>query len=193
MFYEGDMEAKVLEIKKYPDKILSEISSPVEIFNDELKEFVQSMLATMYSAYGVGLAAVQVGVLQRIFVIDIDYDREKVIDANGNETYELSNFNPQVFINPKLSDLSGEVIHQEGCLSLPGLYEDVKRFESLKITFQDINGEKQSLLAKDILAICIQHENDHLNGKVFLDSMSPFKKSFFKKKYLKGLKINEEV
>jgi peptide deformylase len=181
-------EGELLNIHTFPDPVLTKKAEPVkpEEFNEELKELCKNMLYTMYDAPGIGLAAPQVGISKRIFVIDVDYNREETSEDSGEYTY--SNFNPRVFINPKFIVEDGETTYQEGCLSLPGVYEDVKRFEKITIEYQDTDGNTHSLEADELLSICIQHENDHLDGIVFIDRLSSLKKSFFRKKLIKEKK-----
>lgn len=174
-----------LDIVTYPSPILKKVASPVEHFNLELEELVKNMLYTMYHAPGIGLAAPQVGKSIRLFVIDIWYNREKITKADGTEEHRLSDFSPMVFINPVFKNKSGEVIHEEGCLSVPGIYEDVKRAELVSIDYQDITGAPQSLDADELLSICLQHENDHLDGIVFIERLSFLKKQLLEKKFLK--------
>ena len=171
-------EGKELEIVTYPDPVLTTVAEEVkpEEFNDELKELCKNMLYTMYNAPGIGLAAPQIGLSKRIFVVDVDYDREETSEGSGE--YTLSNFNPKVFINPKFKLKEGDITYQEGCLSLPGVYEDVKRYEHIVVEYQNTNGEVQEIEANELLSICIQHENDHLDGIVFIDRLSNLKKNF---------------
>ena len=184
------LEGERLAIKTYPDPVLKKIAIPVEEneFGDELTRLCFDMLYTMYHAPGIGLAAPQIGISKRIFVMDIDYDREEVELADGEITHKLSNFNPRVFINPQITDKEGEIVYQEGCLSLPGIFDDVKRFEQCKVTYQNLLGETEVLEAKDLLSICIQHENDHLDGVVFIERLSMLKKNLYSKKLIKQKK-----
>lgn len=177
-----------LKIYTYPSPVLKKVAGTVNEFNEELKNLCQNMLFTMYRAPGIGLAAPQVGVSSRLFVMDIDYKREKVTRADGSLDYNLSEFNPLVFINPVIENKKGEVLFQEGCLSVPGIYEEVKRSESITVKFQDWNGSHHSIDADELLAVCIQHENDHLDGIVFLERLSLIKKNLLTKKYLKKKK-----
>lgn len=179
------LEGEKLEIFTYPAPILKKIAKPVTEFNSELHSIIKNMLFTMYHAPGIGLAAPQVGVGLRFFVLDIWFDREKITHADGSEEYRLSEFSPMVFINPVFKQKSGEVIHEEGCLSVPGIYEDVKRAEIVTVEFQDIFGEHHEIEADELLAICLQHENDHLDGIVFIERLSFLKKQFLEKKFLK--------
>lgn len=185
-------EGQLLEIRTFPDPVLKKTAEPVkpEEFNQELKELCKNMLYTMYEAPGIGLAAPQVGISKRIFVLDIDYDREETSEGSGEFTF--SNFAPHIFINPEFTSQEGETTYQEGCLSLPGIYEDVKRFEKVTIKYQDINGEEHSLEADELMSICAQHENDHLNGVVFIDKLSSLKKSFLRKKLIKAKALKQK-
>jgi peptide deformylase len=164
------------------------VAKPVTKFDKELETLVQNMLYTMYHAPGIGLAAPQVGISIRMFVVDIDFEREEVTRANGKEEMEFTNLNPMVFINPVFTKKSGETIGKEGCLSVPDVYEEITRAEQIVIEYQDLKGEKRTLEADDLLAVCLQHENDHLDGVVLIDRLSPLKKKFFKTKLLKDKK-----
>ena len=174
-----------LTILTYPEPVLSKVAGPVTEFNAELKQLVKDMLFTMYHAPGIGLAAPQVGKSIRLFVLDVDYDREVVTNAAGREETRLSNFNPMVFINPVITGTAGTTTYEEGCLSVPGVYEEVKRHASINVKYQDLEGNFHELNADDMLSICIQHENDHLDGIVFIERLSNLKKNFYKKKMQK--------
>lgn len=178
------LEGTKLPILTYPDPILSAKAAPVTEFGPKIEQLVKDMLFTMYHAPGIGLAAPQIGESIRLFVLDVDYDREVVTTATG-EKVKLSNFGPMVFINPVITGTSGTSLQEEGCLSVPGVYEEVKRFESIHVKFQDMKGDFYELEADDMLSICIQHENDHLDGVVFIERLSNLKKNFYKKKMLK--------
>lgn len=182
------LEGETLPIFTYPAPILKKIAEPVTEFNSELKTFVKNMLFTMYNAPGIGLAAPQVGVSKRLFVLDIWFEREKITHADGSEEYRLSDFNPMVFINPVFKNKSGEIIHEEGCLSVPGIYENVKRAQLVSVEFQNINGEILEIEADELLSICLQHENDHLDGIVFIERLSLIKRQLLEKKFLKSQK-----
>ncbi|MBC7540134.1 MAG: peptide deformylase [Bacteriovorax sp.] len=179
------LEGEKLSIHTYPAPILKQIAKPVTEFNNELHAVVKNMLFTMYNAPGIGLAAPQVGVSLRFFVLDIWFDREKITLADGSEEYRLSEFSPMVFCNPVFKNKSGEVIHEEGCLSVPGIYEDVKRFELVTVEFQDMFGQHHEIEADELLSVCLQHENDHLDGIVFIERLSFLKKNLLEKKFLK--------
>ena len=120
--------------------------------------------------------------------MDIDFEREDVASSDENPKIRLSNFKPMVFINPVLTNPEGEIVHEEGCLSVPGIYEDVKRAEKINIKYQDLDGKTHSMEAREMLAICLQHENDHLDGILFLERLSLIKKNLLTKKYLKKKK-----
>jgi len=181
-------QGKELDIFTYPAPVLKKVAAPVTEFNEELKSLCLDMLYTMYQAPGIGLAAPQVGKSIRLFVMDIDYNREKITRADATIDYELSSFNPLIFINPVIENKEGEILYQEGCLSVPGIFEDVKRAESIIVKFQDWEGNHHSLEAKDLLSVCIQHENDHLDGIVFLERLSLIKKNLLMKKFMKKKK-----
>ena len=182
------LEGELLQIKTYPAPVLKKVALPVTEFNEELKKLCIDMLYTMYKAPGIGLAAPQVGHSIRLFVMDIDYDREEITKADDSVEYNLSNFNPMIFINPIIKDPKGETIYEEGCLSVPGIYEEVKRFETITVDYQDVDGNHHSINADELLSICIQHENDHLEGIVFLERLSMLKQNLLKKKFLKQKK-----
>ena len=159
----------ILNILKYPDPRLYTNASEVKNITSEIKTLISSMAETMYDAPGVGLAATQVNIHQKIIVIDISEDKNNLL----------------VLINPLLLESKGEKINQEGCLSVPEVFEKVKRADWIKISALNENGEKFELEAKGLLAVCIQHEMDHLEGKVFVDYLSNLKKNRIKKKLIK--------
>ncbi len=187
------LEGKNLDIHTYPDPVLTKVALPVTEFNSELEKLCIDMLFTMYHAPGIGLAAPQVGKSIRLFVLDVKYKRDVIENDDGSEDYKLSGFQPMIFINPVIKEKIGETTYEEGCLSVPGVYEEVKRYEKIVIDYQTISGEKKSLEADGLLAICLQHENDHLDGIVFIEKLSPFKKNFFKKKLTKNKKNNKAI
>jgi peptide deformylase len=169
-----ELKGELLPILTYPDPILTKVAVPVTTFDKELEKLVEDMLFTMYHAPGIGLAAPQIGKSIRLFVMDVDFDREEVTNAEGKTEMRYSNFNPRVLINPVIKG-SGDKI----------LYEEVKRFEHITVDYQDLQGSKHTLEADELLAICLQHENDHLDGIVFIERLSNLKKQFYKKKLLK--------
>jgi peptide deformylase len=182
------LEGEKLEIFKFPAPILKKTAVPVVKFDQDLRTLVNNMLFTMYHAPGIGLAAPQVGASIRLFVIDIWYDREKITLADNTEEYRLSGFSPMVFINPVFKNKTGEIVHEEGCLSVPGIYEDVKRAELVTMEYQDLHGETHMIEADELLSVCLQHEYDHLEGVIFIERLSLLKRQFIQKKFLKQQK-----
>lgn len=157
----------ILDILEFPDSRLRTIAKPVAVVDDEVRQLVDDMFETMYEAPGIGLAATQVNVHKRIVVMDLSEDRSE----------------PRVFINPEFEVLTDEVDqYQEGCLSVPGFYENVDRPQKVRIKAQDRDGQPYELIAEGLLAVCIQHECDHLNGKLFVDYLSTLKRDRIKKK-----------
>jgi len=152
----------VREILVYPDPRLREMAEPVAEVDDSIRALVEDMAETMYAAPGVGLAANQIGVLKRVFVIDIADDEEPS--------------NLMVFINPEIIDTTGTQTYQEGCLSFPGGSEEIKRAERVRVKALDLNGKPFELDAEGLLAVAIQHENDHLNGVLMIDKLGPLKR-----------------
>ena len=158
-----------------PDPILRKESEPVEKVDDQLRRLLDDMLETMYAAPGIGLAAVQVGILKRLIVIDISKDKEKK--------------DPLFLINPKIISKSKQTsIYEEGCLSLPGHFAEIERPAECQINFIDYNGKKKEIKANGLLSTCIQHEVDHLNGVLFIDYLSKLKKDMIIKKLVKHKK-----
>lgn len=166
----------MLEILKYPDPRLKNRAEPVQVFDLELHQLLDEMAETMYAADGIGLAAPQVGRSYRLFVIDLGQGEHK-----KGKLYE--------FINPELSDGEGTIAFEEGCLSVPGFTEEVNRKEKIRVTYQDRNGKKMELMAEGLLAVAIQHENDHLDGILFVDKLSPLKRRLMKKKLQKAVTL----
>ena len=155
-----------------PNKILRQISQPVEKVDDEERELMKDMLETMYSLKGIGLAAIQIGVPKRIIVLDI--------------SKEENNKNPMYFVNPIIKNKNKELAtYEEGCLSVPGQFAEIDRPSECDVEYLDYNGEKQFLHATGLLATCIQHEIDHCDGKLFIDYLSKLKKSIIIKKLSK--------
>jgi len=155
----------LLHILQYPHPGLREKARSVINFDKSITKLVEDMLETMYEAPGIGLAATQVNVAKQLLVIDTSESKD----------------NPLVIINPEIVEHSGEIITEEGCLSFPGIYANVPRFEEVTIKYHDIHGEEQRLEADELLAICIQHEIDHLQGKVFVDYLSSLKRNRIRK------------
>jgi peptide deformylase len=165
----------ILDIVKYPDPFLRDKSSPIFQIDFSIKKLASDMVETMHAAPGVGLAATQVGVLKRMVVIDISTDPKKK--------------NPMVFINPEIIYSEGESVGEEGCLSVPEVYGDVKRFELIKVKFLDLDEKEYEMSAESFLARVIQHEVDHLEGTLFIDRMSKVKRDLLKRKLRKKAKL----
>jgi len=159
----------ILEILQYPDPRLTLSAQRVEKIDAATRRLIDAMAATMYAAPGVGLAASQVDVHQQIIVIDVSEDRSDL----------------RVFINPEITRREGQTVNQEGCLSVPGIYENVERAESVTVTALDRNGARFTLNASGMLAACIQHEMDHLRGTVFVELLSELKQNRIRAKLKK--------
>ena len=169
----------IKKILTEPNKILRQISQPVEKVGDEERELMRDMLETMYVANGIGLAAIQIGVPKRIIVIDISKEENKKI--------------PMYFVNPLIIKKNDEkTTYEEGCLSVPNQFAEIDRPSKCEVEYLDYNGKKQLLKAYGLLAICIQHEMDHLEGILFIDHLSKLKRSIIIKK-LSKLKSNTAV
>jgi len=151
----------LLTILRYPDPRLHKVASPVTVFDAELQKLVRDMAQTMYEAPGVGLAATQVNVHKQVIVIDTSEDRSDL----------------KVLINPRILQSDGVQVLEEGCLSVPGVYEEVERAEHIIVQAEDEHGKTFKLEAMDLLAVCIQHEMDHLQGKVFVEYLSRLKQT----------------
>lgn len=159
----------ILKILQYPDERLHTLAAPVATVTSAAKKLIRDMAETMYAAPGVGLAATQVDVHQQIIVLDISETHDQLL----------------VFINPELISSSGEVVREEGCLSVPGVYENVKRAERVTVRALNEQGESFTLEAEGLLATCVQHEMDHLKGRVFVEYLSQLKQSRLRAKIKK--------
>jgi len=160
----------LLPILCYPDPRLHKLAKPVQSVDARIKALVADMLETMYDAKGIGLAATQIDVHERLIVIDVSEQRDQ----------------PLVLINPAIVWTGAEKhVNEEGCLSVPGIYDNVDRFDAVKVEHIDANGARQTVQAEGMLAVCIQHEMDHLRGKVFVEYLSPLKRNRIKTKMLK--------
>ncbi len=158
----------LLSILRYPSPVLLTVGKPVEVFDENLEKLVADMFETMYHAEGVGLAAPQIGVSNRLFVMDC---------SGGTDPSRRF-----VIINPEIIACEGEQIGREGCLSFPGIYTEIKRHMRVVVRFQNLKGEVQELDTTGLEARCILHETDHCDGIVFLNRMTPFKRALAKKK-----------
>lgn len=179
----------IREILEVPDPRLKTVSKPVEHFDEELKALVSDMFETMYDAPGIGLAAIQVGVPLRVLVIDLqpeDPDAEpEVCTAHGghHHTHQPTRKEPRVFVNPEILDPSEELsTYQEGCLSVPEIYAEVDRPAACRVRWQDLEGKVHEEDLEGLMATCIQHEMDHLEGILFIDHLSRLKRNMALKK-----------
>ena len=160
-----------LEILRYPDPRLHQVARPVTVFDDRLRQLVADMAETMYAAPGIGLAATQVNVHERVIVIDLSETKDRL----------------QVFVNPKIVGASGErKVYEEGCLSVPGIYDEVERPDRIRVEAFDAHGQPFSMDADGLLSVCLQHEIDHLDGKVFVQYLSRLKQNRIRTKLLKS-------
>jgi peptide deformylase len=162
----------ILKILEFPDPRLTTVASDVDSFDKTLEKLVSDMIETMYSANGIGLAATQVNVHKRLLVLDVSENQDQ----------------PRVYINPQILTRSGEQDHEEGCLSVPGIYANVKRAQIITIKAQDGDGNSFEEEMEGLHAVCIQHEMDHLIGRLFVDYLSPLKRNMVKKKLEKQRK-----
>lgn len=176
-----------MEILKFPNARLREKSKSVNIKEDkercEIINLVKDMQETLYEANGIGLAAPQVGVTKRLFIIDLE---QKIKKDEDGEVIEKRPGVLMVFINPVIKSKEGEIIYEEGCLSVPGVFEDVKRAEKIELEFYNMNFEKKHIVIEGLLAVVIQHEFDHLEGKLFIDRLPIVKRAIVKNRILKG-------
>ena len=169
----------MLQVLKYPDPRLLQKSQPVTQFDAALHRLLDEMAKSMYAENGVGLAAVQVGVHSRVFIVDIS--PADSVPAEQKQLFE--------FINPVLSNGAEKIVFEEGCLSLPGVYSEVTRKRIIDVEYQNRFGEKKRLKAEGLFAVALQHENDHLEGIVFIDRVSALKRQFLKRKIAKQIQL----
>jgi peptide deformylase len=162
----------MLEILEFPDPRLRTVAKPVVSFDGKLSEFIDEMLETMYEANGIGLAATQVNQHIRLLVLDVSEDRNQ----------------PKVYINIEITGRNGEQVYEEGCLSVPGIYANVTRSNQIQIKAQDRDGNVFEQEVEGLHAVCLQHEMDHLEGKLFVDYLSPLKRRMVRKKLEKSKK-----
>lgn len=163
----------LLPILRYPDPRLHTRAAPVREVTDEIRQLIADMAETMYEAPGIGLAATQVDVHKQIVVIDTSEERNQLL----------------ALINPRIENCRGQQEGEEGCLSVPGIYEKVQRAETCTVHYQDADGQHRTLVAEGLLAVCIQHELDHLNGKVFVDHLSQLKQTRIRSKLAKQARV----
>ncbi len=166
-----------LKILEFPDPRLRTKATPVMAVDDAVRTLIGDMFETMYAAPGIGLAATQVDVHQRLLILDVSVDND----------------DPHVLINPEILEKDGVIVTDEGCLSVPGYYEEVERAEHIKVRFLDRDGAEVELETHGLLAVCIQHEIDHLDGKLFVDYLSEAKRSRIRKKLEKERRLQAAV
>ena len=164
----------VLKIRTYPDEILKHDAAVIKDINGDTHELIDNMVDTMYAAPGIGLAAPQVGISERLIVVDV---------SNIEEQHPLI-----VMINPEIVETAGEIDSEEGCLSVPGYISTIRRCEKIMVRGLDRTGKPIEIEATGLLCRALQHEIDHLNGVLFVDRLSKIKKEFFKKRYLRSIK-----
>ena len=163
----------LLPILRFPDVRLKKVAEPVVKIDDSIRQLASDMAETMYEAPGIGLAATQVDVHKQLIIIDVSEDKSDLL----------------VFINPRLEHCEGSQQGEEGCLSVPGIYEKVERAERVTVHYLDLEGQSQSLMAEGLLAVCLQHELDHLNGRVFVDHLSQLKQARIKNRLAKQARV----
>lgn len=163
----------LLPILRYPDPRLKKSAAPIERIDDSVRALARDMAETMYEAPGIGLAATQVDVHRQLVVIDISEEKNQLL----------------VLINPRILDCNGVQEGEEGCLSVPGIYDKVERAETVTVRYMDLEGQEQTRVAEGLLAVCIQHELDHLQGKVFVDYLSQLKQTRIRSKLAKQARI----
>lgn len=187
-----------LKIYSFPDVVLTQKALPISRVEKKYYRLADDMFETMYDAPGIGLAANQVGILERILVLDVEYDYEEFEGKPGPAGSEVfgrsvvSNRKPIILLNPQITRKEGKVSTSEGCLSVPEYTAEVERAKRLSIQYQNIDGLTKTLDAEGLLAVAIQHEMDHLDGKLFIDRLSPLKKEMAKKKLRKERAEREE-
>lgn len=163
----------LLPILRYPDARLHKVAAPVRTVDDTIRKLARDMAETMYAAPGIGLAATQVDVHRRVIVVDASEDKSALL----------------TFINPEIYERDGEQVCEEGCLSVPGIYEKVTRAEHIRVRALGVDGQPFEMEAEGLLAVCIQHEIDHLDGKVFVQYLSPLKQNRIRAKLAKQARV----
>ena len=172
-----NLDMAILEVLHFPDKRLRNIALPVKEIGLEIKEIAKNMQETMYANGGIGLAATQVNIQKRIVVIDLSEEKNE----------------PLILINPEISKLEGEESMREGCLSVPDYFDVVERAEYREFSYKTLENKTVAAQADGLLAVCVQHEIDHLNGKLFIDYLSPLKRQRLKKKVDKQEKLQQKI
>lgn len=166
-----------LRVLHYPDPNLRKVAVPVENIDQDIKRLAEDMLETMYAEKGIGLAATQVNIQKRVVVMDLSEERDS----------------PRILINPVIIEAEGTEEMQEGCLSVPGYYENVQRAEKVRFRYLKLDGDYEEMETGGLLAVCIQHEIDHLDGKLFIDYLSPLKREMIRKKLLKQERTQQQL
>lgn len=164
----------ILNILHFPDPQLRKKATPIKTVDEDIQNLAKNMLETMYANHGIGLAATQVNIQQRLVVIDLSENKDQ----------------PIYLVNPEILQLEGNIPSQEGCLSIPEYYDTVNRAEKISYCYQDLRGKQIELTASGLLSVCIQHEIDHLDGKLFVDYLSPMKRRILSKKIEKKKKLH---
>ena len=175
----------VLQVFRFPHPVLTQEAKPVARFDSELKQLADNMLETMYAEGGIGLAANQVGQLKRLIVVDLrNEDQEELARPRPERRRE-----PRIFVNPSLLEASGETVTEEACLSVVDFTAEVKRAQRIVVGYQTLAGEAREETLEDLAAVCLQHEMDHLAGKLFIDHLPPLKRQIVKRRLAKIAKL----
>ena len=176
------------DILIWPDQILATQATPIDVINADVRQLALDMVETMYAARGIGLAANQIGVLKRLVVVDLNpLPGEEEEDEERNPAY-----GPHVLINPEITEKIGELTWEEGCLSVPGEVGEVLRAETIEVAYTNLNGEPVVIKASQLMAVCIQHEIDHLNGVCFVDRLNAVKRKLVVREYLRDQELQRE-
>jgi peptide deformylase len=192
VFHAGCAGVTILPIVLAPNPLLKQKSTPVREITPEIRTLAEDMLETMYASNGVGLCAVQVGVLKQLIVVDVEWGSSRYASEEATSAPPKAG-NPIVLINPELLDHSPELrSYDEGCLSFPGQYSEVERPDVITVEYLDLEGKRRRLTADGLLSTCIQHEIDHMNGVVFVDHISRIKREMILRKMKKAQKLKEQ-
>lgn len=179
----------VLRVHRFPDPVLKQKARAVTVFDDGLKTLADNMLKTMYVEGGIGLAANQVGETLRLIVTDLRNDEEEFAELPRPERPA----EPRVYVNPRLLDATGEIVTEEGCLSVVEFTAEVKRSEHIRVAYQTLEGEHREETLEQLAAVCLQHEMDHLDGKLFIDHLSPLKRQMVRKRLTKLARLDKSA
>ncbi len=179
----------VLRVHRFPDPVLKQKAREVTVFDDGLKSLADNMLETMYVEGGIGLAANQVGETLRLIVTDLRNDDEEFADLPRPERPA----EPRVYVNPRLLEAWGEIVTEEGCLSVADFTAEVKRADKIKVAYRTLEGGHGEEILEGLAAVCLQHEMDHLHGKLFIDHLSPLKRQMVKKRLTKLARLDKSA